>query len=281
MGTKRRMTIHKKHISDILKNRYACSILYGLLLFFLLMSFWNQGVFGSDEGEIFIKGRQIAAEDRLYSDVLSQHMPVMYYIAAVFAKAGARSAYEFRMCFYALFAVMWSIMYFYFGKRLGDKKVALYAIIYLILEAGISQGTCILSEQLQGIGMVILLYELLMFYERKSFTFADSVLISLAVFISFGSAFVSAFGIFAVAVSVLLLEIRELKAERYTLGTGLFRLIKKYVVLFIVIALPFAALLIYYKSIHSLKNFYAWAYLLNREVYVKPKMLSNLALHGI
>lgn len=253
----------------IRESRAVQTVIYICVMFFLILAFWNQSVFGSDEAEIFIKGEQIARGKRLYTEIASQHMPLMYYLSFCFSKLGVETIAGFRGSFYILFSILWGVIYSYFGKSLGRKQVGFYPVVYLVLVSGISNGTCILSEQLEGIGMTILFYEMIIFYKKKSISLKDCILISLAIFISFGSAFVSAFGIFAAFLFVLLLEIRDAYCAHISISKEILYLIKKYITLVVIVLLPFILLLGYYWHIHTIHDFYRWAYKFNTVVYPK------------
>lgn len=238
-------------------------------LFLMLSAFWNGQMFPSDEAEIFLKGRAIAKGVALYSEIGSQHMPLMYYIAAVFALFGAESVAAFRLYFYFLMAALWGLCYYRYSDKLNKRALVLYPIIYIVLMAYISMGHAILSEQMYGIGMAILLFELLIFQQERELKTGNCMMISLAVFVSFGSAFVAVFGIFAVVLTVLGLEIHTCLDNKTSFGKSLQYLIGKYWKLILIVLFPFVVLFGYYAVTGTFDDFFGWAYTLNREVYPK------------
>jgi len=259
----------EKSINKILENRTIQVLLYTLVMFFFLLSFWSQGAFGSDECELFIKGKQIALGKRMYADITGQHMPIGYYLSALFYKLGAETTIEFRIRFYAFIALVWGGIFLYFGKRLGRLGVGLYPVIYMMIISGISSGTTIVGDQLQGIGMAILFYELVLFHKTKIIKFIDCIWVSISVMLSFGAAFTAVFAIFAIALTVLLLEIKDAYENKLGIGQIILYLVKKYRLLFATVVLPWVLLIIYYIRTDTVKAFVKWTYLFNREVYSK------------
>ena len=261
-------------------NKISCKkYIYGGLLavaaFVMLLAFWDKMLFPSDEEEIFVKGQAIAKGLLLYTDISSQHMPLMYYIAAFFSLVGASSVVSFRVCFYLLQAMLWGLMYVRYSERFGKATLILYPCLYISFMAMIGSGHCVLSEQFQGIGMAILFFELMSFYKTRSLKIGNQLMISLAVLLSFGSAFVSIFAIFIVWLTVFMIETRTCIQKKTGILGWLGFLIKKYWLLILIVALPFAVMLIYIASVGSLKDFYSWAYVVNRVVYPKYNLDYN------
>lgn len=260
-------------LSSVLKKKWLCALLLILITFVLLAAFRNEALFPSDEEEIFVKGQAIASGIDLYSEIGSQHMPVMYYIAAVFSLLGVQSLVAFRLCFYLLMAVLWGLCYWRYSDKLGKAALVFYPVIYIILMAYVDLGYTILGEQLQGIGMAILFFELLLFQRERVLRMGNCVMISLAILISFGSAFVALFAVFAVGLTVLCMELRTCWEKKLNPGKSFAYLVSGYWKLILMAALPFVILLGYYWATNSLRAFYGWAYQLNREIY--PKYLGG------
>lgn len=208
-------------------------------------------------------------------------MPLMYYIAALFSALGVKSITGFRAAFYFVMAALWGAIYYRFGELIGRASVIVYPVVYIILISTINWGWCILSDQFQGTGMAILFYELLLFYRRRVLDWIDYIWISLAVFISFGSAFVSIFGIFAAFIMVLLIEIRNAYRNRYTFLKFLKYIIKKYYKLVLTIAAPFAVLIGYFCFTGTVRNFYYWAFKFNTDVYSKYLLYGDSVLGAL
>ena len=85
----------------------------GVFLLFLLLQlkYLNYPWFPSDEQDIMQGGKAIARGFALYKDFLSQHMPVSYYISAVFELLGAHTITMQRIFFYSFYALMWIVIY--------------------------------------------------------------------------------------------------------------------------------------------------------------------------
>lgn len=242
---------------------------FGLIaaLFLMLAVHWNRTIFASDEAEIFLKGNAIAQGRLLYLEIGSQHMPIMYYISAFFSMLGVSTNVGLRLCFYFLTACLWGLIYYRYEAEVGKRVVVLSPVLYIVTISMISMGYAILSEQLVAISMVILLFELLRFQRTNVLKLDSCVMISLAIFLSFGSAFVSIFSIFAVALTVLMMEIRTCVKEKTGVAKAFLYLVRRYWKLVLIVALPFAILCGYYYATGSLRAFYGWAYYLNRVIY--------------
>lgn len=257
----------RKILNEIRQRKWLMILIYILILFLLYLSFWNQGRFASDEEEIFVKGQQMAQGQKLFVDIITQHMPIMYHFAAIFSVLGIKTVAGFRLMFYLLFSCLWGLSFAYYGAKLGRKAVGLSPIVYLIIVSGVSNATCVLSDQMQAIGTAYLLFAILLFYKKRMVNILDNVMISIAIFISFYAAFITVFSIFAAFIFVLAIEIRDaVQAKRHFVKEIVY-LIKKYILMVLIIALPTVLFLIYYAQIDVLRGFIAWAYHFNREVY--------------
>lgn len=258
----------KRKLGKIPK-RAETAILLTFVYFIMLMFYINEPFFASDEGDIYLMGSVVANGNMIYRDVRSQHMPVMYYISAIFALFGVSSVTVFRICFYMLMAVLWGVMYYRYSKHIDKRVVALYPVIYIIMLGFVDMGHAVLSDQFQGICMAILLFELLIFEKTRELKTGNMVMISLAVFLSFGSAFVAAFAIFFVALTVIALELQRYAQMKIGPIRSVGKLFTDYWKLIVFVAAPFVVLLLFYLVTGTLDDFYNWAYVLNMTVYPK------------
>ena len=250
--------------------RACISILFGLLMFHLLTAFWNRQWFISDEAEIFMHGQAIANGQLLYKDTASQHTPIMYYISAVFTLLGATTITGYRLCFYGVIAALWALMYFRYSESRGKIAIVLYPILYVCLIAQLHYPTaCILSDQFQGLGMVILLYEFLDFNEKRDLSISSCVMISLAVLISFGAAFVSVFAICVMCITVISIDIWGQVKKKSTLKLAWSELWRRYAKLASIVLAPILLICVFYAITGSLDDCIAWTYTINRTVYSK------------
>lgn len=260
--------------TKIREKQMISTILLILVYFIMLAAFWNADYFDSDEGEIFLGGYSVAHGLLVYKDFAAQHMPVMYYIAAVFSLFGVKSYLEFRMCFYFLMALSYGIIYYRYRKHFDKKILIIYPVIYISLFCRMWMGHTVVSEQFQAIGMVILFLELLLFEKKGEVKLNNCIAISLAIFISFGSAFISIFAIFIVFLTVLIMKVVHYKKEQIGLISGTQLFIKSFWKLIAIVAAPFLVLIIFYAVTGTLDDFFNWAYTLNREIY--PKYLQSV-----
>lgn len=245
------------------------SVVLFVLVFLSLAAFWNQPCFISDEAEIFMHGQSIANGKLLYSEIGSQHMPVMYYLAAFFSILGVHSIIGFRLCFYVLMALLFAIIYYVYGKAGNRLGLFLFPFIYVLLVTEVPWRASVMSDQLQGIGMAILLLEYLSFVEDRKLSLKSCIMISLAVFISFGSAFVSVFAIFIMAVSVISYDVAsEISGKNQPKAIAI-TLLKKYGRLFGIVLLPLVAIAALYIFTGRFGDFINWAYRLNVDIYPK------------
>ncbi len=248
-------------------------LLFGLLLacyFLIQLKFLGVTWFITDEQDIMVLGKGIARGKLLYKDLTSQHMPISYYISALFDNLGAVTVVQQRLAFYAFFSLCWSGIVLSYKKYIDQKILICYPIVHCCVIQNIVSGTQILSEHLAGIGAILLLLEFLIFGKECKFGLKNCVRISIAILLTFGTIFVAIFPIFYIALGVLGQEICwKIDAKRQGLGTWMVYMVRKYSILFAIIALPWIVLVIYYVSTNSFRIFIKSAYTLNREVYPK------------
>ena len=236
---------------------------FGILML-MLMGVVNRGVVYpgfTDEADNFIGGMVLASGRELYRDFASQHMPVMYYVCAVLKLLGADSVFTFRLYFYVVLALLWTLVAVHYRRELGILTSLGSGMLYITNM--ITMFTCcILAEQLQSIGFVILFMEFLILAEKKELHWKNSAMISLAVLFSFGSAFVSAFAVFAIALAFLYVGITTCVREKKNI-------IRMFGPTVLWVLAPFAVLIVVYAAKGILDDFIYGAYTINREIYSK------------
>lgn len=245
------------------------SLVLTLVLFVMLTVYWRELHFVTDEGDVFELGKAIAWGQLLYRDVLSQHMPFMYYISAVLFLLGADSYVKMRLAFYLLMAAAWGGMYYRYSDRFGKKQMVLYPVLYTVMLSHIYLGHSILSEQMQGIGYVLLLLELLQFAQTRRITVGTGITVSIAVLLTFGTAFVSAFAVAFVLCTVMGMEIVEHIRQKTGFRKAICAIFRKYWLLFVIVLAPMAAIAGFYLATGTWDDFIGWSYRINREVYPK------------
>ena len=237
------------------------------LYLLMFLTYAGAPFFGSDEGDIFHVGWEMANGQILYKDVISQHMPVMYYISALFVKLGMDTVLEYRIYFYVLFSIMLGGIFYIYGKKIGYKLVGLSSVLYIAVIGYIDMGYSALSDQVQAIGFMMLFYELLIFVDKKKLNWTSIVCISFAIFLSFGSSFVAAFSIFALGCTVFALEVQDAYYVKKGFVAFAQDLWKKYWRLILAVAVPFAAMCTYHIITGSFQDFIFQAYTINRTIY--------------
>ena len=227
----------------------TAKVIIAFVVLVLLNSFSVSGSF-TDEWDNIRGGMVIAKGGVLYRDYVTQHTPVMYYLCGLFALFGAGSLQQFRLSYYLFEAIVWGILYARHVKFFGKKKMLLlvmFECIFVSSVLGGAQGYMILSDGMQGLCMVALLLEFLRYYQDKKITWDRAIIISVSIWGSFGSAFISAYAILFVVISVMGLEIFWNRKEK----RSAMELIKRYCRLSICLLVPFIAAIIYFKTNNS------------------------------
>lgn len=248
-------------------NRFVTGFSFALFVM-MLLGVVNRGTVYpgfTDEADNFIGGMVLASGRELYRDFASQHMPVMYYVCAVLKLLGADSVFTFRLYFYVVLAVLWTLVAVHYRRELGIITSMGTGMLY-ITNMVTAYTCCVLAEQLQSIGYVIFFMEFLIFARKKELGIRNSLMISLAVFLSFGSAFVSVFAIFAIALAFLYVGIAACVREKKNI-------VRMFGPTVLCVLAPFVVLLISFAVKGTLDDFVYGAYTINREIY--PEYLSG------
>ncbi len=240
-------------------------MLVGFMVLLLLDSF-AAGTTFMDEWDNLRGGMIIADGGVLYRDYIAQHTPVMYYLCGIFAFFGAGSLSQFRLSYYFFEAVIWGLLYMRHSGMFGRKRMialaALECIVTPVLFAT-NEGRMILSDNMQGFCMVILLLEFLRYCRLKKIGWGNSIIISLSVWGAVGSAFVSVYAVSAVVLVVLGMEIYEIIVKK----PQVLAVVRRCAVLLVSMLVPPAAAAVYFKLNHALKDAFEQFYLFNRQIY--------------
>ena len=224
-----------------------------------------------DENDNIIGGiLQTGNHTVLYRDYVSQHMPAVYWLCALYALLGARSVGQFRLLFILTVSIIWGLVCLRHRKRRFMRAIILFAICLgpiAFLLIGVNGGQ-ILSDNVQAIAMTILLLEMMAYYEDHKLGVGRSLIVSACVFASVGAAFISIYAVFACMVAVAAEEIRyhlkNPKTPSYFIG--------RYVLLLICVILPWAGAIGYLIANGALKDAFDMAFRFNIEVYPKYGM---------
>ena len=113
-----------------------------------------------DENDNIIGGiLQTGNHTVLYRDYISQHMPAVYWLCALYALLGARSVGQFRLLFILTVSIIWGLVYLRHRKRRFVRAIVFFAIClgpFAFFLIGVNGGQ-ILSDNVQAIAMTILL----------------------------------------------------------------------------------------------------------------------------
>lgn len=242
------------------------TIMVGVMTFLLLCTFSVTGGF-IDESDNFYGGMVVANGGCLYRDYVTQHTPVTYYLCSVFALLGAGSIEQFRLSYYFLESVLWGLLFLRHKNYFGRKTMILLPLLEVvcILSVVSPYGAQILSDGVQGFLTVVLLLEFLRYYEDRKLDWGRCIVISGAVWGSFGAAFISAYALIWVALVVLVLEIVYWIKEKCNLKA----IICRYYRLAVSVTVPLVVAIIYFKANHSLQRAFDQFYIFNRVVYPK------------
>lgn len=218
-----------------------------------------------------IRGGMVIAHSGavLYRDYVTQHTPIVYYLCALFAKLGASTATQFRICYYVFEALIWGGLYYRHADCLGRWKMIVLptAKIALLSQMFYGNSYMILSDGLQGLCTVALLLELFRYWEDGGLGWDRCAITSACVWGSIGAAFISVYALVWVVLAVLLREIAHWRRAPRSLCAA--ALARRYYKLLIMIFAPLCAAILYFSLNHSLRIAFEQAYLFNREVYPK------------
>lgn len=255
------LAINKKSIKT---NKFVLAGFLGIVSFCLMFALLNMETF-SDEVDNFVGGMLIQKGEVLYVDYISAHTPVSYLLCAVFAIFQASSEEQFRLIYFTLISLIYVGLFIRHKENFGAKRMALFPILQIIFGVAISENSVmVLSDNIQAVCMITLLLEFLQYLKDENLGWKRSIIVSLSIVCSFGSAFVSAYGIFAVVLGVFIKEILYwVKNGRFSFKNFVLRYWK----IVIACVVPFVLGGIYLIITKSLIEFIKQAYLFNTEVY--------------
>lgn len=218
-----------------------------------------------DELDVYYGGYNVVKSGDLYQVYLTQHMPFSYYLAALAALLGARTVSWFRIWFYVLMSGLWTGIYIRYRRHLPRLALLALPVIYVVQLRMHSMGTTMISDHWQGIGLVIVLLELLVYADTKKITTGMACMISLGIVLSFGTAFISAYPLLIVFLGVIAIQaVQAVRKER-----ELSALLREDVRLTLVCLCPFLLLGLWYLVSGNFANAIGGAYELNVSVYSK------------
>lgn len=254
-------------LTDNQKKKVILSLGLFFLFFILMYAYRHIGIF-TDEGDNVLGGMVVANGGIIYKDFYSQHTPVMYYICGLFNLLGADGILEMRVYCYALLSFIWVIMFFRYSPFFGKLPLIGYPIFYIISMACFDGlGHMVLSEQIQAQALVVLFLELLLYINGEKIRISNAVFISIAIFASIGTAFMSILAVLVVILAVIVLEIKNNIVIKRGFFKGVACFFKKYSVLILIVLCPFFLIMMYYFANGILRNAYEQAIYLNLKIY--------------
>lgn len=250
----------------------ALPVIYFFFVFLLYFSFLSDPYF-TDEQDVFYGAYHVVKGRDIYQSFLSQHMPFSYYFVALAALCGARTVFQFRLGTYLLLSALWESVYL--RHRNTFRPVSLFGmpLLYLFMLRTQFLGTTMLSDHWQGIGLLLILLELVRYTETKEISLRCAVMVSLGIVLSLGSSFASAYAVlcyFLAMTAVQLTAALRGKKNGTPLGTGkegtLFRQNARLVC---VCLLPFALLFGWYAVTGNVGNCVSGVYEIITQLYSK------------
>lgn len=219
----------------------------------------------TDEFDNIRGGTLISNGEVLYRDYVTQHTPFTYYLCGVFAAFGAKSVQQFRLCFLALYMFFCFIGYLRYSTKFGVRRMFVFPIIATVVDFTIIGVFTqqVLSDNVQRVCMSFLLLEFLLYLREHSLNWGNCIIISIAVWASISSAFISIYALFIIFIGVVIIDIRYWRNNVVSIK----RLLNHYYKLVVCLIIPPVAGITYLKMNGALGQAYFQAYLFNREVY--------------
>jgi hypothetical protein len=224
-----------------------------------------------DENDNIIGGMlQTGNSAVLYRDYVTQHMPAVYWLCALYSMLGAKSVGEFRLLFILTVSIVMGFLFMRFHKTRFAKAIVVLSVClgplaYILI--GINGGQ-ILSDNVQAMAMTVLLLEMMDYYENHRLGIGRSLIVGICVFAAVGSAFMSVYSVFACMAAVIAEEIlyhlKNPKKASY--------FIRRYALLLVCVVLPWAIAIAYLAANGALKDAFEMAFRFNVEVYSKYGM---------
>lgn len=218
-----------------------------------------------DELDVFYGGYSVAKIGDIYKSYPSQHMPFSYYIAAPGALLGARTPWQFRLYFDVLLSALWTGIYLRHRKHFSRFTLALLPVLFVAQLRMHSLATTMISDHWQGIGLLIILLELVRYAEEKKISAGMAWMISLGIVLSFGTTFLSAYPLLILFLGVIAMQAaRVIRKEK-----KLTDVLKEDLRLTLICLCPFLLLVLWYLVSGNLSNAVGGAYDLNVSIYSK------------
>ena len=254
----------KKGIS-LKEDAVFLSMLTGLIVFAITCTRLTSGITITDHNDNCRGGMLIAEGGVLYRDYVTQHMPNMYYLCAMFALLGTHSEAQFSLMFYAFESIIWTLIVMRGHKAHGIKKLmGLAVLVSVAMPLLINMwSTLIIADVVQGLMSILLLLEFMQYYRDRILDWKRCLIISLCIWASVGSAFVSIFPFTVLGIGFLIVEVKN----RKSIWTSRKETLKRYGRLTGLMVIPPLCAVLYFYLNDALMDAYQQAYVFNRQVY--------------
>ena len=239
---------------------------YFLFVFCLYFSLLSEPYF-TDEQDVFYGAYHIIKGKDIYRSFLSQHMPFSYYIVALVALCGARTVFQFRLGIYLMLAALWLGVYLRHRKYYHLVSLFAMPLLYLTILRTLRMGTTMISDHWQGIGLVLIVLELIRYVDTKEIPPACAGMVALGILLSLGSSFASAYSLFCLFLGMAAVQIQDYRNIRKR-GVQKNYLIPNLRLVVFCLA-PFVLLGIWYLATGNLRNCYEGVYQIVTELYSK------------
>ena len=162
-------------------------------------------------------------------------------------------------------SLVWIFLFVRHRDYYGEKKMVFLPLLETICISTVvgEQGYQILSDGFVGLMFTALMLEFLHYVKDHHLKWGRCIIISICIWGSFGSAFVSAYALFFLALMFLCAEAGYLAKNRMNLK----RIISRYCRLIISLVVPVAGAVVYFTINHALRIAIDQFYAFNREIY--------------
>ncbi len=219
------------------------------------------GVHG-DESTLLTLSKMLSEGQMIYRDFFTHHMPISYYLVAIFYMFGIQTKSGLRILFDLLQIGGMICYYFYFKEKIKDKSIPILIVVMWIFSPLI-YNNCVLADSIYAcamMGLFLFIYK----NEKMEFNIVDQCIISFLTFIAAMSTHIAfypllLFYLYYIFVRIrLYIRIKNFKKEFM------------YDIRFATIVLaPFLVLLLSYLALGIFDDFWEQAIIFNFKYYTK------------
>jgi hypothetical protein len=219
--------------------------------------------FFGDEADNILGGIVLSKNKLLYNDFVSQHPPFVYYFVSIFARLGVFKVETFRIVFSLLILLLWIFIYNYF-KNYIDKRVTLFFIFLNGISNYIYWGNMWLSDNFFAYAVLIMVLLIFKYYKTQTFITKDIILLSICIYISIMSAYISVYPIAVYCIALIIYHTIVLKNYKKFGSMLIF-----YAKVIIICSIPFILTFVYMYFAGNLQTFIYDTFTFNKLYYSK------------